>query len=390
MLKITEKITTIYCFLYFYYDMESLFTLQYTCLLVFAMLMLQLLVSRLYQNSTTPQYEKSRLLLAATMLILVVHYALQIKFKLRANDDNVGTVFNTLFYPIANYFLACSIIQLQSSRKTTRRYAIVGALACLSIVGVFAIGWYTSGNMALDGMRGILFSMFALSMVYFMTSPTIILRRTQHRINNDTGGDISTYDRYTKASYLLLSMLSSTLIFAVTWRPALYVVGPLMLFTMFLFVSSFVALGFNMAPVEDVLTEDETYGNASDYYNELADDDPTTISTGQIERISNILEQWVANGGFRDSSANIGKLSQQTGISRIRLSQYFDQYLNSTFRVWLSGIRFAEAQRLVKAHPEYNNDTISVYCGFSSRSQLYKIFNDNTGMSPREWREMQG
>ena len=369
--------------------MESLFTLQYTCLLVFAMLMLQLLVSRLYQNSTTPQYEKSRMLLAATMLILVVHYALQIKFKLRANDDNVGTVFNTLFYPIANYFLACSIIQLQSSRKTTRRYAIVGALACLSIVGVFAIGWYTSGNMALDGMRGIIFAMFALSMVYFMTSPTIILRRTQHRINNDTGGDISTYDRYTKASYLLLSMLSSTLIFAVTWRPALYVVGPLMLFTMFLFVSSFVALGFNMAPVEDVLTEDETYGNASDYYNELADDDPTTMSTGQIERISNILEQWVANGGFRDSSANIGKLSQQTGISRIRLSQYFDQYLNSTFRVWLSGIRFAEAQRLVKAHPEYNNDTISVYCGFSSRSQLYKIFNDNTGMSPREWREMQ-
>ena len=369
--------------------MESLFTLQYTCLLVFAMLMLQLLVSRLYQNSTTPQYEKSRLLLAATMLILVVHYALQIKFKLRANDDNVGTVFNTLFYPIANYFLACSIIQLQSSRKTTRRYAIVGALACLSIVGVFAIGWYTSGNMALDGMRGIIFAMFALSMVYFMTSPTIILRRTQHRINNDTGGDISTYDRYTKASYLLLSMLSSTLIFAVTWRPALYVVGPLMLFTMFLFVSSFVALGFNMAPVEDVLTEDETYGNASDYYNELADDDPTTISTGQIEKISIILGQWVANGGFRDSSANIGKLSQQTGISRIRLSQYFDQYLNSTFRVWLSGIRFAEAQRLIQVHPEYNNDTISVYCGFSSRSQLYKIFNDNTGMSPREWREMQ-
>ena len=310
--------------------MDSLFTLKYTCLLVFAMLMLQLLVSRLYQNSTTTQYEKSRLLLAATMLILVVHYALQIKFKLRANDDNVGTVFNTLFYPIANYFLACSIIQLQSSRKTTRRYAIAGALACLSIIVVFAIGWYTSGNMALDGMRGIIFAMFALSMVYFMTSPTIILRRTQHRINNDTGGDISTYDRYTKASYLLLSMLSSTLIFAVTWRPALYVVGPLMLFTMFLFVSSFVALGFNMAPVEDVLTDDDTSNTTSDYCDDFANDDPAIISEGQIERISNILERWVTDGGFRDTSANIGKLAQQTGVSRIRLSQYFDQYLNST------------------------------------------------------------
>lgn len=323
--------------------MDSLFTLQYTCLLVFAMLMLQLLVSRLYQNSTTTQYEKSRLLLAATMLILVVHYALQIKFKLRANDDNVGTVFNTLFYPIANYFLACSIIQLQSSRKTTRRYAIAGALACLSIVVVFAIGWYTSGNMALDGMRGIIFAMFALSMVYFMTSPTIILRRTQHRINDDTGGDISTYDRYTKASYLLLSMLSSTLIFAVTWRPALYVVGPLILFTMFLFVSSFVALGFNMAPVEDVLTDDDTSNTTSDYCDDFANDDPAIISEGQIERISNILERWVTDGGFRDTSANIGKLAQQTGVSRIRLSQYFDQYLNSTFRIWLSGIRFCRS-----------------------------------------------
>lgn len=195
--------------------MESLFTLQYTCLLVFAMLMLQLLVSRLYQNSTTPQYEKSRLLLAATMLILVVHYALQIKFKLRANDDNVGTVFNTLFYPIANYFLACSIIQLQSSRKTTRRYAIVGALACLSIVGVFAIGWYTSGNMALDGMRGIIFAMFALSMVYFMTSPTIILRRTQHRINNDT---ISVYCGFSSRSQLYKIFNDNTGMSPREWR----------------------------------------------------------------------------------------------------------------------------------------------------------------------------
>ena len=370
--------------------MDSLFTLQYTCLLVFAMLMLQLLVSRLYQNSTTPQYEKSRLLLIATMLILVVHYALQISLELRANDDNVGTVFNMLFYPIANFFLASSIVQIQTSRKTMRRYAIVGLLACLAIIGVFAFGWYTSGSMALGQTRRIMYIMFTLTMIYFMASPSIIIRRTYQRISNETGGDISTYGRYTLASYLLLSMLSLTLIFAITWRPALFVVGPLMLFTMFLFITSFIALGFNMAPVEDVLTDDDTSNTTSDYYDDFANDDPATISEGQIERISNILERWVTDGGFRDSSANIGKLAQQTGVSRIRLSQYFDQYLNSTFRIWLSGIRFAEAQRLVKAHPEYNNDTISVYCGFSSRSQLYKIFNDNMGMSPREWREMQG
>ena len=50
--------------------MDSLFTLQYTCLLVFAMIMLQLIVSRLYLTSTTLQYEKSRLLLIATAIVL--------------------------------------------------------------------------------------------------------------------------------------------------------------------------------------------------------------------------------------------------------------------------------------------------------------------------------
>ena len=140
--------------------MDSLFTLQYTCLLVFAMIMLQLIVSRLYLTSTTLQYEKSRLLLIATAIVLITHYALQIKFKLRANDNNVGTVFNMLFYPIASYFLACSIIQIQSSRKTTRRYVIIGLLACLAIVGVFGTGWIVTGSMALGYFRHIMFGIY--------------------------------------------------------------------------------------------------------------------------------------------------------------------------------------------------------------------------------------
>lgn len=370
--------------------MDSLFTLQYTCLLVFAMIMLQLIVSRLYLTSTTLQYEKSRLLLIATAIVLITHYALQIKFKLRANDNNVGTVFNMLVYPIASYFLACSIIQIQSSRKTTRRYVIIGLLACLAIVGVFGTGWIVTGSMALGYFRHIMFGIFTISMIYFIVSPTIILRRTTHRINDETGGDISPYDRYVSSSYRMLCMLALSMIFAITWRPALFVVGPLILLAIFLFVSSFVALGFNIASVKDVLDEDDANNTATDNISQnIINDDPTTVSAQQAEQISEILAQWVADGGFRDTSANISKLAQQTRISRIRLSQYFDQQLGSTFRVWLSGIRFAEAQRLIQVHPEYNNDTISVYCGFSSRSQLYKIFNDNTGMSPREWREMQ-
>ena len=86
----------------------------------------------------------------------------------------------------------------------------------------------------------------------------------------------------------------------------------------------------------------------------------------------------------------ISKVSREVFLSRRELSEYFDLHLHSTFRIWLSDIRLAEAQKMIAAHPEYSNDTISSSCGFSSRSQLYKIFSDKLGMSPKQWREKLG
>ena len=43
-------------------------------------------------------------------------------------------------------------------------------------------------------------------------------------------------------------------------------------------------------------------------------------------------------------------------------------------------------------HPEYSNDAISAACGFASRAQLYNIFRDREGMTPKEYlqRQLQG
>ena len=108
------------------------------------------------------------------------------------------------------------------------------------------------------------------------------------------------------------------------------------------------------------------------------------------DKISMALDKWVKEGGFRDSSANISKVSREVFLSRRDLSEYFDLHLHSTFRIWLSDIRLAEAQKMIVAHPEFSNETISSSCGFSSRSQLYKIFSDKLGMSPKQWKEKNG
>lgn len=82
-------------------------------------------------------------------------------------------------------------------------------------------------------------------------------------------------------------------------------------------------------------------------------------------------------------------LSRSLSISKADLAVYFSQRLHTTFRVWLSDIRFRAAQSMMLEHSHYSNDVISAECGFSSRTQLYRIFKAKEGCTPSAWRERQ-
>ena len=82
--------------------MSSLFLLQYTCLLVFAMQTLVLVISRFQVSVVNRQYEKSRWSLVAAAVLLVIHYGLQMACGFRAHSDDAGVIVNILFYtPVA-------------------------------------------------------------------------------------------------------------------------------------------------------------------------------------------------------------------------------------------------------------------------------------------------
>ena len=95
---------------------------------------------------------------------------------------------------------------------------------------------------------------------------------------------------------------------------------------------------------------------------------------------------WSAEGNFRESTVTIASLARFVRISRHDLTLFFEQHLHTTFRVWLSDLRFKEVQRMLREYPEYSNDIISAECGFSSRAHLYRIFKQKTGLTPGEWK----
>lgn len=374
----------------------SLYLLQFGCLIFTALLALMLFTSRFHVDVVNATYERSRWALFVGMSLLVLHYVLQMVCGFRAESDDVGTIVNILFYTPVAFLVSYSILNIECNSRRRWQYDAAFMVIYVAILAVFIVGLMGRETFLYTRTKWIMHVLFLLAMASSIFVPMVEIRRNQGRVEAETGADIAPYERYTWSGYTMLCITAAFMVFAIIYRPLLFVFGPLLLLALFIFIFNFIALGYNMKPLEDVLSCDvgeETEATAA--ATESTDSSESTLltthlSTERIAAIGQCLKQWCDEKRFSESDVNMAKLSQQVGVARRELSAYFEQHLGQTFRIWLSDLRFAEAQRLILAHPDYSNESISSICGFSSRSQLYKIFSTRLGMTPREWREKQG
>lgn len=113
----------------------------------------------------------------------------------------------------------------------------------------------------------------------------------------------------------------------------------------------------------------------------------TLLPEERRKQIQQRLDEWCAAMGYKDGGVNLLSLSHTIHISKDELTLFFDQSLKTTFRIWLSDIRFAAAKKMMIANPDYSNDIISSECGFTSRTHLYRIFKAREACTPTVWRE---
>lgn len=113
----------------------------------------------------------------------------------------------------------------------------------------------------------------------------------------------------------------------------------------------------------------------------------TLLPEERRKQIQQRLDEWCAVMGYKDGGVNLLSLSHTIHISKDELTLFFDQSLKTTFRIWLSDIRFAAAKKMMIANPDYSNDIISSECGFTSRTHLYRIFKAREACTPTVWRE---
>ncbi|MGM9803513.1 MAG: helix-turn-helix domain-containing protein [Muribaculaceae bacterium] len=373
--------------------MTSLYLLQFGCLIVAAILAILLVLSRLQAKWINPKYEVSRATLFIAMLIMATHYVLQMAFGLRAQGVDVGAAVNILFYSPATFLVSYSLLNLSTSKKSRKRFMVIGIVGYLLIVAVFAHGWFTHRSLHIGSSLQVMHVLYIVFLLTFIILPIKEIHFKHKSIENQTGADIKPYLTYTYSGHVLLGVFTAFSTVAIVNNAMLFILAPLVFLSLTVFVSSFISLGFNIIPTiigsDDSNVVDEGIEGEHQFATTDNQAAPMPLPDSTISDIEVALKQWSDQGGFRDSAITITLLSKQIKIDRRDLSIYFNQYLQCTFRSWLSGIRLKEAQRIMMAHPDFSNDVISSECGLTSRGQLYNIFHDKTGMSPKEWKERQ-
>ena len=375
-----------------------LYLLQFACLIFMFICAFFIAVTRLHVRWINRRYEWSRWMIFAALLFMAVHFFLQMYFGFRATDEDVGAVINVLVYLPCFTLFSMAIYNIEATHTKRRKMNLICAAVYAAMLAAFAVGYSFSGSLNIGAWLYVMLALFFGNIVYCIYMIIIEMNKRKKLLETMTATDMLPFIRYARASIAMLSLIAISMPFAILSTKSLYIIGPVGLLVLLFFIVNFVAFGNCYVPTEELLDRERGNGETDD------DDEPTTaencasqsaadceqsaqrLSAERSAFIQVALDKWCADIGYKDSSVNMLTLSHSLDINKNELSQFFSQCQNTTFRIWLSEIRFNAAKKMMKEFPDYNNDIISAECGFSSRSYLYRIFKEKEGCTPVEWR----
>lgn len=390
--------------------MDSLFLLQFACFIFMFINAFIMAFFCLHVRWKNKRYERSRWMITAAITGLAIQYVIQMKFGFRAIDDNLGAVINILVYTPCFSLISMGIYNLETTRTNRRKMYLVCGAIYAAIILIFCVGVSLHQSLYIREGLYMMLVLFCVSVSYCIYMIVREMVRRRKMLETMAATDMLPYVRYSQASIFILCLPVLVLPVAMFSTTLLYIVAPVGLMALLFFNLTFIALGSNYIPTEELLDKDKEeeeqkernrwiasgYGGAvivpdSSDSQRCTEEGSTKrlqqVSEERMEFIQQSLDGWCENLGYKDCNVNMLTLSHTLCISKNELSQFFDQRLHSNFRIWLSEIRFNAAKKMMLENPDYSNDIISAECGFSCRTHLYRIFKTKAGCSPTEWRK---
>lgn len=363
--------------------MDSLFLLQFACFIFMLINAFIVALSHLHVRWENKRYERSRWMIVAALIGLAIQYVLQMTFGFRAMHDNLGAVINILLYTPCFSLISIGIYNIETTRANLRKMILMCSGIYAAIIVVFCVGINLHHSLYIRGGLYLMLTLFCVSVFYCIYMIIQEMIRRKNMLETMAATDLLPYVKYSRASVIILWLAVLAMPVAIFSTTLLYIVGPAVLLALLFFNLTFIALGSSYIPTEELLDKEEE--------NQRSGEKKPLQQLSEERRnfIQNSLDQWCMDLGYKDCNVNMLTLSRTLCISKDELSVFFDQYLKTTFRIWLGDIRFNAAKKMMFEFPDYSNDIISAECGFSARTYLYRIFKSKEGCTPTEWREEQ-
>lgn len=235
---------------------DSLYFLQFACFIFMLINALILGITHLHMKWVNRRYEWSRWLILAGMLGLAIQYLLQMLLGFRAKSDDLGAVFNILVYTPCIITISMGIYNIEATHANRRKMNIVCTCIYAAIIAVFCIGYSNSGSLNIGNWLYAMLVLFGANVAYCIYMIMIEMRKRKKMLELMTGGDMLPYVRYARASVFALFFSTLTMPFAILSTTLLYIIGPLALLSILFFNLSFVALGYNYVPTEELLDKE--------------------------------------------------------------------------------------------------------------------------------------
>ena len=363
--------------------MDSLFLLQFACFIFMPINAFIVALSHLHVRWENKRYERSRWMIVAALIGLAIQYVLQMTFGFRAMHDNLGAVINIILYTPCFSLISIGIYNIETTRANLRKMILMCSGIYAAIIVVFCVGISLHHSLYIREGLYLMLTLFCVSVFYCIYMIIQEMIRRKNMLETMAATDLLPYVKYSRASVIILWLAVLAMPVAIFSTTLLYIVGPAVLLALLFFNLTFIALGSSYIPTEELLDKEEE--------NQRSGEKKPLQQLSEERRnfIQNSLDQWCMDLGYKDCNVNMLTLSRTLCISKDELSVFFDQYLKTTFRIWLGDIRFNAAKKMMLEFPDYSNDIISAECGFSARTYLYRIFKSKEGCTPTEWREEQ-
>ena len=236
--------------------MDSLYLLQFACFIFMLINAIILGITPLHVKWNTRRYEWSRWLILAGMLGLAMQYLLQMLLGIRAKSDDLGAIFNILVYTPCFTTIAMGIYNIEATHTNRRKMCIVCTCIYAAIIAVFFIGYSNSGSLNIGKWLYAMLVLFGANVAYCIYMIMIEMRKRRKMLELMTGNDMLPYVRYARASVFTLFLSTLAMPFAILSTTLLYIIGPLALLSTLSFTLSFVALGYNYVPTEELLDKE--------------------------------------------------------------------------------------------------------------------------------------